>query len=54
VPIREDGLVDFGAVDPFQQWSIQMGQLDEAITEEDFWDPRILEAANALLDVENE
>lgn len=54
VPIREDGLINFGEVDPFQQWSKELGQLDETITEEQFWDPSFLEAAIALLDVENE
>ena len=49
VPIRDDGLIDFNEVDPFQQWSKEMGQLDETITEEQFWDPSFLEAAKALI-----
>ena len=49
VPIREDGMINFDEVDPFQQWSKDMGQLDETITEEQFWDPSFLEAAKALI-----
>jgi NitT/TauT family transport system substrate-binding protein len=49
VPIREDGIIYFGEVDPFQQWSASMGQLDVTITEEQFWDPKFLEAAKVLI-----
>jgi NitT/TauT family transport system substrate-binding protein len=49
VPIREDGFIYFGEVDPFQQWSVNMDQLDMAITEEQFWTPRFLEAAQILI-----
>ena len=49
VPIREDGWIDFDEVDPFQQWSKQMGQLDETITEEQFWDPSFIEEGMDLI-----
>ena len=49
IPIKLDGSINFATVDAFQQWSIQQKQLDNAITEEQFWDPSFLEAANALL-----
>jgi NitT/TauT family transport system substrate-binding protein len=51
VPIREDGIIRFEEVDPFQQWSASMGQLDVTITEEQFWDPSFLEAASELLGI---
>ncbi len=49
MPIREDGWIDFSFVDPFQQWSFEMGQLDETISEEQYWDSSFLEAATSLL-----
>ena len=47
--IREDGAIDFAGVDGFQQWSVEQGQLDAAVTEEQFWDPSLLQDAQALL-----
>lgn len=52
VPIREDGLINFEEIDPFQQWSASMDQLDLTITEEQFWDPSFLEAAFSLINQE--
>ena len=49
VPIREDGVINFEEVDPFQQWSASMEQLDVTITEEQFWDPKFIEAALSLI-----
>jgi len=49
VPIREDGWIDFTYVDPFQQWSLEMGHLDSTITEDQYWDPSFLDAATELL-----
>jgi NitT/TauT family transport system substrate-binding protein len=51
-PMREDGWIDFSYVDPFQQWSFEMDQLDATITEEQFWDPSFLEAGLGLLNNE--
>lgn len=43
VSISADGSIDFKAwVDGFQQWSVQQGYLDAAITEGQFWDPSLL------------
>jgi ABC-type nitrate/sulfonate/bicarbonate transport systems, periplasmic components len=49
LPIRSSGEVDFQAVQAFQKWSIQMKQLDTAITEEQFWDSSFLAAAKKLM-----
>ena len=49
VPIREDGLISFEEIDPFQQWSVSMDQLDATITEEQFWDPSFLISAFSLI-----
>ncbi len=48
--IRDDATVDFGGVAPFQQWSIEQGHLDQAVTEEQFWDGSILQEALKLQD----
>ena len=48
-PIREDGWIDFSYLDRFQRWNVETGQLEGVITEEQFWDPSILEAGQALL-----
>jgi len=49
IPISSDGKIDFSGVDNFQQWSIAQGQLDKPITEDQFWDPSFLTAAQKLL-----
>ncbi len=49
IPIRASGEIDFSAVQTFQNWSIQMKQLDGPVTEEQFWDPTLLEEAKNLL-----
>ncbi len=49
IPIRDDATVDFSGVEAFQQWSIEQKQLDQAVTEEQFWDPGFLLAAQELL-----
>jgi len=47
--VSMDGSVDFTGVDPFQNWSIENGFLDNAVTQEQLYDPSFLEAARALL-----
>lgn len=49
IAIPLDGRIDFSSVEAFQQWSIEQEQLDAAITEEQFWDSSVLEAAFELL-----
>lgn len=49
IPIREDATIDFSGVADFMQWSIEQKQLDNAVTEEQFWDPSYLIAAQELL-----
>ncbi len=49
IPIREDASIDFTGIEAFQQWSIEQKQLDNAVTEEQFWDPSYLKAAQELL-----
>jgi len=49
VAINGDGMIDFAGVDGFQQWSIDYGYLDNPVTEEQFWDPGMLSAAEELL-----
>jgi NitT/TauT family transport system substrate-binding protein len=49
VPINSDGLIDFSGVAGFQQWSIAQGQLEAPVTEEQFFDPRFISAAQTLL-----
>lgn len=53
IPIRSDGIIDFKAVTPFQDWSVAMGHLDAPITEEQFWDPSFLARAKLLLNEED-
>lgn len=48
--INTNGAIDFPSTDNFQQWLIGHGYLDNAVTEEQFWDPSIVQAAAALLD----
>ena len=49
IPISPDGAIDFSGVDNFQKWSVAQGQLDQPITEDQFWDPSFLAAAQKLL-----
>lgn len=49
IPINNDGSIDFSAVDRYQQWAYQYGQLDSILTEEQFWDPEFLNKAKDLL-----
>lgn len=48
-PISADGAIDFAGVKGFQDWTIRQGQLDRPVTEEQFWDPSFIAAAQALL-----
>jgi ABC-type nitrate/sulfonate/bicarbonate transport system substrate-binding protein len=50
IPIPLDPQIDFKAVEPFQNWLLEQGHLDILVTEEQFWDPRFLEAASSLLE----
>ncbi len=52
VTIRSDGSIDFPGVAAFQQWSIEQKQLDNAVTEKQFWDPSFLAEAKKLLEAE--
>ena len=47
--IRQDGSIDFIGVEPFQNWSIENGYLEKGITEDQFYDPSFLEAAEVIL-----
>jgi NitT/TauT family transport system substrate-binding protein len=47
--IREDGYIDFLGVEGFQQWSVANGELDNLVTEEQFWTPAFLADAQKLL-----
>ena len=49
LPIKPDGLINFASVDVFQQWSVEQKVVDHLVTEEQFWDPSFIEAAEALL-----
>jgi NitT/TauT family transport system substrate-binding protein len=49
VPIRTDGSIVFSGIEGFQQWSIAQGLLEAPVTEEQFWDPSFIAAAQALL-----
>ena len=49
LPIKSDGMIDFAAVDVFQKWSVEQKVVDNLVTEEQFWDPSFIEAAEALL-----
>lgn len=51
VSINADGWIDFeGKVEAFQQWSVEQGHLDAPITEEQFWDPSLLQEALEALE----
>jgi len=47
--IRSDGSIDYLGVEPFQNWSIKNGYLEQGVTKEQFYDPSFLEAARELL-----
>jgi hypothetical protein len=49
IPIPLNPRIDFEAVVPFQNWLFEEGHLDALITEEQFWDPSIIEAASDLI-----
>ena len=50
VTINSDGSIDFDAsVSKYQQWNIEQRYLDSPVTEEQFWDPSLLENALARL-----
>lgn len=49
IPVRVDGSIDFAGIEGFQQWSIEQGHLDAAVTEEQFWDSSLLEEARKLI-----
>jgi NitT/TauT family transport system substrate-binding protein len=49
LPIASDGSVEFSGIDAFQNWSISQGHLDQAITEEQFWDPSVTSQARENL-----
>jgi NitT/TauT family transport system substrate-binding protein len=46
--ISNDARIDFAALDGFQRWSVAQGQLDNPVTEDQFWDPTLLIKAQAL------
>lgn len=48
-PIASDGYINWSYVEPFVQWSYEVGDLESTITEEQFWDPSIREAALSLI-----
>lgn len=51
VTINPDGWIDFEAgVDQFQQWGLEQGHIDQLITEDQFWDPSLLQEALSTLD----
>jgi hypothetical protein len=45
LPVNMDGEPNFRDVEPFMNWAVDHGHLDNVITEEQFWDPSFLEAA---------
>jgi NitT/TauT family transport system substrate-binding protein len=47
--MRQDGTIDYKGVEPFQNWSIENGYLENAVTQSQFYDPGFLEAAWVLL-----
>lgn len=47
--ISKDGKIDFAGVEGFQKWSIANDQLANPVTEEQFWDPSFLAAAQKLI-----
>jgi NitT/TauT family transport system substrate-binding protein len=49
VAMSNDGLLNYPSVDGFQLWSVAQGQLDNPVSEEQFWDPSFLAAAQELL-----
>jgi NitT/TauT family transport system substrate-binding protein len=47
--IREDGYINFLGVEGFQQWSVTNDELDNLVTEDQFWNPSFLADAQKLL-----
>jgi NitT/TauT family transport system substrate-binding protein len=48
-PVRDDGMIDFTGVDPFQQWAVSLDQMEKPVSSEQFFDPSFLAAAQDLL-----
>jgi len=49
-PINPEGAVNFAATDAMQVWAVARGDQDGLVTEEQFWDPSVLDAALERLD----
>jgi NitT/TauT family transport system substrate-binding protein len=51
VPIDPEGWIDFAnGVAPFVEWNVDQGLLDASISEDQFWDPSLLQEALKALD----
>ena len=50
IAIPSDGKINFPAVETFQEWSVSQGQLETPVTEDQFWDPGVLDMAFELLE----
>ena len=48
---RDDGHINITSILEFQDWAIQKGYLDQAATEEQFWDPSFVDYANGVLKI---
>jgi len=48
-PMRNDGRINVDSVLDFQEWAVEKGYLDSAVTEDQFWDPSFVEYANEVL-----
>ena len=49
IPISQDGVPNYSGLEEIMEWAVETGYLEEAVTEEQFFDPSFLEAAKALL-----
>jgi NitT/TauT family transport system substrate-binding protein len=49
IPIMADGSLDWESLDAYQQWNVMMGFQDAAITEDQFWTSKFIDAANEML-----
>lgn len=49
IPISQDGVPNYAGLIEIMDWAVDKGYIDEVVTEEQFFDPSFLEAANELM-----
>jgi len=50
MPVDPNGLINYPSVEAFQLWSVQQGQLETPVTQEQLWDASMAAEAVKLLE----